>query len=70
MKSKEIIYDVVLNGRKWWISVNKDDLRIDYRNLCKLYRDSGAIDVTPKLSRYVRYRIHTILSDTILISKL
>jgi hypothetical protein len=70
MKSKEINYYVILNGRKWCISINKDELRTDYRHLCTLYRDAGAIDVTPKLLRYVRYRIHMILFDNILISEL
>jgi hypothetical protein len=63
-----ITYTVVLNGRRHDISVSKDDIRMDYRHVCKILLSSKI--KPPSLIRYVKYRIHDILINEVLITSL
>ena len=63
-----IIYTIILNGRRHDISLNKDEIRFSYLNLCNIYKASGMDK--PSLFRYVKFMFHNAIKDLLLIEKL
>ena len=64
MKSKEIRYEVVFNKtKKLVISMNKEDLLIDYKQYVRI-KEAMRLDKPVSLRKYVLYRFQKIIEVT------
>jgi hypothetical protein len=63
-----ITYTIILNGRRHDISLNKDEIKFGYLNLCNIYKAVGRNK--PSLFRYVKFMFHNAIMDLLLIEDL
>jgi hypothetical protein len=63
-----ITYTIILNGRRHDISLNKDEIKFAYLNLCNVYKAAGM--KKPNLLRYVKFMFHNAIIDLLLIEDL